>query len=290
MTSTMNFVNKQLIDNLMANYILKGGDYGGDYYKFDIIPDATVGYLRLLVQPYFDTINDANSIESLNLWINQFPKESPLYKVLGGWDTYNIHTVEALKQEIIIELLKAILWSVRIGTEKEGDSIYTPWDIKHGLQFTYDRNPDVINHLGTLFNISDTNDIRIDPTLPVTVTIGNNTFVHEMTYPLALGIIAFYNSMNVQHPLSIFGYDVPWNDKELGKIKNLEPPNVLPDYRANVGTDAYYFYDKNFFRGLLTAAEWLNVNPHTYINLTELRFDMNDPPPRVKREIPLNFN
>lgn len=263
MTNTMDFVNRQFIDDIMANQVFDGGDNGNENYDTNTIPDATLAYLRYLVQPYFDAIKDADSVESIRLWIHKFGEGHPLYKIFGRWNPDNKRTVDSLVQEIIKELLLHILSSAYISTGHDSERIYTPWDIVRGLEWSYGDDPDILENLAILFNIPNPGIYDILPTVPITVAIDNNTFIHEMSYQLVLGIIAFYQLMGTPHPLSVFGYDIPDYRNDL---ENLKRTDWMPyTHRVNVGPDTYYFKGKEFFRGLLTAAEWLNVDSHTYI-------------------------
>lgn len=109
--------------------------------------------------------------------------------------------------------------------------------------------------------------------IPVTVVIGNNTFIHDMTYNHVLGIVVFYQYTNVNSPLSVFGYDIPIYVGYKYGLENLKR-NMNNKYSVDVISDTYFFNNKEFFRGLLTAAQWLNVDPHKYINnLIELQYN-----------------
>lgn len=248
----MDFVNKQFLNQLLANIVAKDNED----QEYDV-PDATVAYLRFLVQPYFDAMKNIDSIENISIWLNQVFSDELLGHIQADLEKEdNTQTLVNVKTSIITTLLDTIL----VDTFEIDNyvTIFTPWDIKSALQ-----NSDAYEEffLGKFFNIPTSDK---DPELPVTVDINNNTFVHNMTYQLVLGITTFYHTMNIRSPLSVFGHEVPiYFDHQQG-IERIKMDDNR-DYSVDIRDVTYYFNDKEFFRGLLTAARWLNVNPHDYI-------------------------
>lgn len=273
----MDFVNKPFV-NFISNDLIIGpldDDYDGDDFNHNAIPDATLGYIRFLIQPYFDAIKNTDSVESINSWLDQV-FEGELLEYIR--EDLVDNTVDSVRRHIITRLIRGILEITGIGSNHNG-KFYTPWNIKHALQTSVNIDP-FFQDLGKIFGIEElpmnnspttfpvtviNNNRKNNPPKTVTVVIINNTFVHNITYQHVLGIIAFYNYINEPSPLFIFGFQVPEYINDVESMKNMDIYNTHM-YAFNIGGDTYYFDDIEFFRGLLTAAQWLNVNPHDHIN------------------------
>lgn len=108
------------------------------------------------------------------------------------------------------------------------------------------------------------------------ITIGENSFVHDMSFELVLGVIAFYRFLNQQHPLSMFGSIFPDYDNIVDLKINRD--DITRGYTVKVGTVKYSFYYKDFMRGLLTATLWNNLDSHKFITeLTEVKQEYTTP-------------
>lgn len=98
-----------------------------------------------------------------------------------------------------------------------------------------------------------------------------------MTFNLVIGILTFYRSLKLNHPLSIFGGTfLDYNNIVDSKITTED----VNGYTVNVNGIIYLFNgpSDNFMRGLLTAAIWNNMDPHKYItNVTETRIRFVSP-------------
>ena len=254
----MDIVNINTVEYVLTNYI------ADDL----IVTYEAVGYLRQLLLPYIEAMGTAETVESLYTWMNNLFNADILQQINAEFNNIRpeVLTVQKVKEAIIVGLLAAILDDINEDTYV--GSFITPWDIKTLLEKESHR--DIARFFGIPTNERENINVNIS-LLPVTVTINRQTFVHDMTYEHVLGILAFYRLILQQHPLSMYRFRFEdFDDILLERSNQRHYMFMQSGYTVNVGPDIYMFYDSEFMRGLLTAAMWLNVDPHMYItNLME---------------------
>jgi len=226
------------------------------------ITDDAIGYIQYLLSPYIDAMQYADIPESLETWVEQNFTGNMHNIITWNVTKYkknNETTVKDIKEGILYGLIATIF-----AETNEAIPLLTSWDIKSILEDEF-----MIN-IAPYFGVT-TNDTNIRPALPVTVTIGQNSFVHEMTKELVLGILTFYRAMILQYPLSMFGSTFIDYDNIIDS--KISTANETFGYTVNVRNIVYWFIDKDFMQGLLTGALWTGNNPHQYItNLIEIKF------------------
>lgn len=207
----------------------------------------------------------ANTDQSIVDWVNQVFTGRVLNQINLTLEILNRQFTD-MRQIVIYSLLVAIIRDCGTYRGTADNGAITSWLIKQHLQMI--ENQDI----GQYFGITPSTETA---TFPVSVSIGGNMFVHEMGFELVLGILVFYNEIGQMHPLSLFGdrftdYD-PYIKDEM---------RHAGEYSVNVNNTQYIFDDTEFMRGLLTAAAWTNIDPHSIItNLREFLPDTS-----------LNFN
>jgi hypothetical protein len=223
-----------------------------------------------------DTIKDMDSVESLYEWINQVFHDDFLTNILGIINK-RPRTIDETKRSIIFGMLISIL-------QKTYNDIYivmsmTPWNIKEMLEKD--------EKAGRYFGIPANN--TGNTVLPVTVIMGKDIYIHEMTNDCVLGILAFYNMLNQQHPLSMYGYTfVDYNEKLLNMVA--PQGDFSSGYTVNVGNVRYIFNDIEFMKGLLTGASWNNLDPYLYItNLKQWTVERMNAGYRIRKAIDLTY-
>lgn len=227
------------------------------------ITEEALGYIRYLITPYIDAMKTADTSLSIIHWVTY-----PTFKyVLFDRIVDEIDNLRRIyENEITIPLdvmkeaiIKGILFTLFHSSELINyirDNILTPWDINQSLYFN--------KLIGDQFNIIQYQDpITGNIIVPVTVTLNNQNFIHNISYDMVLGIIAFYKVLKKPHPLSMFGGNF-----------SIENNNISSRLKGNtyiikVGDVIYSFDNIDFLRGLITAAHWENVNVHD--NVTDLK-------------------
>lgn len=232
------------------------------------LTNDSFGYLQFLLSPYIDAMKYIDTSDSLLTWIRGlFNRDNISDRILTTINTYEKKhktNIDDTKQAILVGLLEGIFFEAEIAKE---DNIITSWYIKSVLEL--ENNKNIAKYLGVVTNDPYPDDqITV---LPVTVSIGNNTFIHEMTENLVIGILVFYRSLGLNHPLSIFGSNFSDYDPIINSKIGEENDN---DYTINVNNVIYKFDNDeiDFMKGLLTGALWNNIDPHKYItDLTEIK-------------------
>jgi len=202
------------------------------YPSFEQYKPETSSYLKSLLQPYQEALSVADSIEALNEWIPLVLPESSeaLIDAISNLD------IEHAKL-LILETLASVL-------VLPDDTSADPWDLN---------NRDEIGV--RLFGPSS-------DTVPVLVQTENNQFLHELTLDQTYGILIGLND-SPSFQLYISGVPIT-SENYLERFNS----SVDPSYIAIINGEEYYFINNGFVQGVITAADWLDIDPHTII--TEL--------------------
>lgn len=265
----MDVYTKNVVDDIMTSINNKAS-----------VLYTTYGYLSFLIQPYVEAIKDANSIESLNDWVNQVFDGYLLQSIQNNIIDAGLVDVRTMKYSIITTILSTILDATNRVIGNMHINI-TPWDVKFGLEQSYipdeeeldEEELDIIKekeniHLGKFFGLADGSYITQPDLLPVTVTINLNSFTHNISYNHVLGIMAFYQFMGQPISLTMFGYSTDEYYPDIESMKSLQG-YFYTGYTISLTSQDkltnLFFSNQDFVRGLLTAAQWLDIDPHTYI-------------------------
>lgn len=218
------------------------------------IMNDTIGYIQYLLSPYIDAMRYADIPESLGVWVEQ-NFTGDIHNIIrwnvNKYKENNKTTVRDIKEAILYGLIASIF-----AEQNEAIPLLTSWSIKSILEDEF------VEGIAPYFGVI-TNKTTIEPALPMTVTIGQNSFVHEMTEELVLGILTFYRAIILQYPLSMFGSTFMDYDNIIDS--KISTGNETFGYTVNVRNIVYSFTDKDFMQGLLTGALWTGINPHQYI-------------------------
>jgi hypothetical protein len=132
------------------------------------------------------------------------------------------------------------------------DPIINPWLMMYSLKEN------------RLFSAPNGEDSLDDTT--VSVHTGDECI--DMTEECVLGVLAFYRTLKLSHPLSIH------EDKLLNEIDFLEENYcrtnetqvIYNGYTVSVMNDVYWFHEHDFIKGLILAAKWNNLDYHEYLS------------------------
>lgn len=263
----MELYTKNVVDSIMSSLNNKV-----------TVSNTAYGYLLFLIQPYVDILKDANSIESLNDWVNQVFDGYLLQFIRTNLN--GVNTVDELRYSIITTILSTVLDATNrvIGNMH---FYITPWDVKFGLEQSYIPDEEELDedeldikkeeknlYLGKYFGLKDGSYMTRPDILPVTVTINMNSFTHDISYDHVIGIMAFYQFINRPISLTMFGYSADEYYPNIDAMKSINQHFYSGYTISLISQDRqtiFFFDNSDFARGLLTAAEWLDVDPHFYI-------------------------
>ena len=203
------------------------------------IHPLTVVYINHLLQPYVEALSQADSVESLIPWIEQVdPENAP--EIISGFEGKEL---EDCKNDILYDLAS----NLNVG----GEDYKTPWDISSSL------NEKAIR----LFGQSSTE-------LPIIITTGDNSFQHELSQELTYGILVALNN-NPNFSVSLFGHELSRDEFDFIYVKNNDE-ETRERFVVNHNGQLIAFGTNEFIQGVITAADWLDVDPHTLV--TDLRY------------------
>lgn len=232
-----------------------------------ITPSAIV-YLQQLLAPYFEASQTITSVPSIFEWVKQsltgelakhaysevakaVIKKDRNVQDFGGEDPEFIAiALNAFFEYIIAECLELSGNLVHYS-----DNQITPWDLQRAI----------INdtELAITFDLS-----KEDHTLPVTITIGNKNYLHNLSLEFLTGICALaevthqsWTFMVFDHPFTLS----PADDDER-PLHAINSNREQPTYSTHISQINYTFYTPEFIQGIQTAALWLNVDPHSHVD------------------------
>ncbi|CAH6419337.1 Hypothetical protein HVR_LOCUS541 [uncultured virus] len=221
-------------------------------------PDFTnegIYYMRDLLRPFIVRLNTIQSDEELAQYLLTIP------------GTFHIKEDETLnfKKKSILDFIVGLLYYDRdddeAGIQRDGENI-DPWSIRHFINNN--------EYLRVFFN---------PPPIIIDVNLNGVLSQLELAKPIVYGIMVVYRYLHLPHPLSMYGFPLNNEAETVNEVALSDHPVDYEDvYNVNVGTDIYGFKEMNFFRGLITAAEWNNLDPHTFItNLKQWKLEPQDP-------------
>lgn len=250
-----------LVDLITNEYIC---NHGHPNFIMPHFTNEAIGAIKFYLHPYLEEIETITNFDFINI-INKYPEQlkgeiltSPFPFTQKDYDDgkYKSYT----QREVKIFIMDTIFYYTVIddndeilnedSPEETKEISITVWDILK--RFNYDEFPRQFFNLTHLANKGKVN-ANID------VTIGNNKFIHPMSYNLVLGILTFYKAYGLQHPLSCYG----------GIFSDILINPIITNkdyiYTIELNGNMYGFYDIEFMQGLITAAQWNNMDPYKYI-------------------------
>ena len=229
--------------------------------------NTTLAYIRVLLTPYVEIINNAGDKKE---WLlTNFP-DSMEYYINSGTPTS-----DAIKA-IISEIMNRTL-SIYDGYDNEYtpeynintvmDSSVLPWDVQY-----------IITHtpiLAERFNVNIN-----DNTLPVDIRLGRNlaytNVSHMLTFEFVAGLLLFLSIGDFHAKIEMFGKKLTSNymlkHENTDEFLEESTPRWLDNkesykYMVTVnGVDGinFGFNTTDFMRGFITGAMWFNVPHHDY--------------------------
>ena len=215
------------------------------YPDFEQYQPATAAYLRTLLAPYHEALTAADSIETLTQWVPLVLPENA--------DELNaaIAELDVSQAKIVILLTLASILVL------PHNNLATPWDL------VKDRS-----ELATrLFGPSST-------TVPVLVTVGPNSFTHDLTEEQTYGIL-FGIENSPEFLISTSGVKITPADYQHLFIN----PDIGHPFVAVINDEEIFFSTTDFVQGIITAAQWTNRDPHSIItSLSQIGEDGSNTP------------
>ncbi len=237
----------------IINRYLKA-DMPEDHENQSDFTNESIYYLREILRPLIARLNLLKSSDDFNRFKQTIPFDdnNPIFQRWNlteeGEYGRNFRS-HALKKSLLDQIVSLITNDRE--TNESGVQIYAqgtsirPWDI-----YQYLTERPVLNDF---FHPS-----------PVMVDVNNQTKL-PLTYDQVLGIMAVYRHLHKPHPLTMYGFHFE-TEVDDTNIKALDGGVNLTDwYSVTVGTDTYSFDNIEFFQGLITGAQWNNLDPHSFI-------------------------
>jgi len=198
---------------------------------------ATDAYINHLLSPYSGALTQAPSVEAIKQWIQAVIDGEVGVAFAAGLDEITDVTVAA---ETILQSLRAT-YLTQAFQDKVG--VITPWDVAE------QRTPESEKLFGPA-----------SKSIEVMVTVGPNHYAHAMTLPFAFGLLSVLQGQT-QFTLSVAGVPIIYNEILLTH-KFLDETQ---QFHVTIGGQAMWFSDPEFIQGIVTGAQWLNVDPKTII-------------------------
>jgi hypothetical protein len=197
--------------------------------------DVTYAYLKTMVEPYSTAISQVIEVDQLTHWVPHIFQGELLEMVLKTLE----QETDAEKAKIsIINVLESLVLSTI-----QNIPLITPWTIAGS------RDEITTKLFGEASSI-----------IPVHVTIGPNTYTHNLSEEFAFGLLSVLHD-RPQFVISINGVML--------SLENLEI-NYKPEYKQEFQYEATFplgparFNSPDVIQGVMTAAKWLNADPHTF--------------------------
>lgn len=231
-----------------------------EHHPSDIVPRATFAYISHEIQPYIDTLNNVTTVNGVIEWIKQvFGGDYADYKIdlirnrLDRMGYGHLSDVDKAKHIASLSLINILMEGFfrrdisDVYLEPYGlffsEPMITPWDLANN------RIEEAIQLFGQPTDV-----------LSMTVTVNGNNFTHELTRELAIGILA---GAQEEDDIIISFNGIPLERDRF--LESLYTNNVSPDvldyeYSVKVYDLSYGFNTPDFMQGVLTAANWLDVD------------------------------
>lgn len=262
--------NIKLESLITPKYLLKQAGFDDPTVEVENIPDITdeaVELIKHYLRPYLEELDRVQNFDFMDI-INSYPlgtrnqinTYASLYKREGN-DLYSLTQTEydnlpGLNKHDLFET-KIFIVNQLISSISDEDFIndlVDPWRVE--ISFRTNKRARKLFHLPPL---DEDEHIYVN----IDVTLDDNKFVHKMSEDLVNGIITFYKALGLQHPLSMYGKHFVYETNRIAPIP--EGYNPTYGYTVQLNNQIYQFNDIEFMRGLITAAQWNNVDPHQYI-------------------------
>lgn len=202
-------------------------------------PLVTQGYVNELIKPYMNVLIQADSKESIMNWI-------PMV-FIGDYQREILEAVnlasdtDTARNEVIRVMVEKMLSLA----DKTAIGVITPWDISKSRD----------EQLTTLFG-------PISEQLPIQVTVGSNVYTHNLSQDFLFGLL------NMLHGNPEYLFRVGDHPITLNIIMNSYDVNddrKRTSYLAQLPQGEFAFSSSEVIQGLVTASEWLNIDPHSYV-------------------------
>jgi hypothetical protein len=157
----------------------------------------------------------------------------------------------------IVDDLPTAGYSTTSGEFEYENFTLTPWEIVEAISDGAGGLPDFF---GT--------QVQHPPfRLPVSVRVHGNTFTHELTMDLAMGMLLLAQTARVNLEMTIYGEPLTYfieGQDDLYLRYGDEATEDESNIRMVGSPRRYYFFGTDFLQGIKTAAEWLGLDHHDY--------------------------
>ena len=224
---------------------------------------TTIAYIQTLLTPYAEALEPAQDVESIRQWVPlAFKGElinhalSEMNKAIEAAEANNTDALSAGKVAAIEHLVAEIIEISGNNARQFEATIVLPWDVQASV------SDDI--ELSEMLNIT-----KGDNRLPVTVTIGPQSFTHMLTRDFTVGLLAFSLAAGVDFNITMFetpfsaDYFVEDDDKHTGYVY-YDGLALQSMFTVDINGKTYTFITPDFMQGFATGASWSGVDHHVY--------------------------
>jgi hypothetical protein len=226
--------------------------------------DSTASaYIRELLTPYAEAVDQATSTESVRAWINQvYPPR--LAQGAQEWVDKARYLSDAAREAIayvVAELLHA--------AQPYTIGVMVPWNVKRGLR----------QARATPGSVADLVTVTADDTLPVTIRLNGQDHLHQLSQDFVAGLQDYYRYAGGTVEVLVAGvplstYYLTDESSPYDESDAIELPYrvtfIQPGQDPEDG-DERVFSSLDYIQGAATAALWLGQDFHTrLVNLVRI--------------------
>jgi hypothetical protein len=160
------------------------------------VDPTTIAYIRELLTPYAQAVDQATSVASVHAWVDQVYPPSLRWVHDRLNETNTVHDAA----------FQAIAFLVRQLAEAAAHypaDVLMPWDIKQGIQLVGQSSD----------SIAALTPVTAGNTLPVTVRLNGQDHVHQLSQDFVVGLTDYYRYTNAVIQLFMFGVPLTVDDR-----------------------------------------------------------------------------
>ena len=217
-------------------------DYAAVYER---LTDVSKAYIETVIYPYTEVLEPANFNEIIK-WLPEVFNYDDVDEIVNNIlqdfdDNFDDNSKAESAKSTILNFIRAN-WLKLLEVPEDYD--ITPWDLSGT------RDQQIEQLIGPA-----------EESLEIEVKIGPNKYSHVVTEELAYGLLLALDG-HLEYLILMNGYELNINDI---CHKYQRETGVNFNYSANVNGYDVVFDSEDLIQGVVTAASWINVDPHDII-------------------------
>lgn len=229
---------------------------------------TSIAYVQTLLTPYAEALEAAQDVAGITAWV---PLALPGRLGVNALSEITKATKDNFREEdanadpAIVAVVKAVVIECLVSetialfgqfVPKNYTTTILPWDLQRGIGNDQELAP----LLGIVPGVDS---------LPVTVTIGPQTFTHSLNEEFTMGLLLFSKVGKVDFYITMFGVPLttdyfPLEDGTDRPSKYTYHDENPGRFKVKVTNTEYTFQTPDFMQGFATGAMWAIVDHHAY--------------------------